>query len=147
VSLPKSRGSYQSCYDILDAALNNEKGVRILVNSFTAATMLRMRLHMARQLDRDFSKERYEEGHFMYGASEYDKLIVKLRETRDDPPKIYVYIEHNNIDWGDVEMLSEVAEETRPALPPQQTLALPPPRTVSVEEITGGSGFVMRRRV
>lgn len=145
MSLPKSRASFQDCFDIFDRALADEKGIRIPVRNYQTAVHLRMRLHTARQLDRDYGRERYEPGHFMHGCSEYDRLVVKLRETRDDPPRIFIYIEHVNLDWGDVEVLSEVVEETRVAIPPMPTLALPPPKTVLVEGLQ--SGQVTRRRI
>ena len=145
MSLPRSRGSYTDCFEILDQALADKKGLRIPVKNFATAVHLRMRLHTARALDRDYNKERYEQGHFMFGASEYDQLVVKLRQTREDPPRNYIYIEHADIDWGEIEMLREVTEETVPALPPVETKLLPSPQMVRVEAL--GTGTITRRRL
>lgn len=146
MSLPRSRASYEDCYDIFDQALKDEKGVRIPAKNFNIATQLRMRLHMARTLDRELNKQRYEEGHFMHGASDYDKLVVKLRQNAEG--WIYLYIEHIDLAWGDVEVLSEVNEETTVALPPhapQYPMLPAPQQTVRVEGLQ--TGLVTRRRI
>lgn len=148
MSLPRSRGSYTDCYDILDQAIADGKGVRIPAKNYDSAVQLRMRLHMARVLDRELNKERYEEGHFMHGASDYDKLIVKLRENAER--HVFLYIEHASLAWGKIEGLSEITpEETTVALPPSAPqypmLPAPPPQTVRVEGLQ--TGLVTRRRI
>lgn len=112
MSLPKSRHAYNDCYEALDHALADEKGVRIAVANYDAALMLRMRLHQARQLHRKDNELAYEEGHAMHGASPYDELVVRIRESKG---RTYVQVEKITLDRGAVEALSEVEDDSVPA--------------------------------
>lgn len=112
MSLPKSRLSYTDCYEALDQALEDEKGVRIPVASYDTALLFRLRLHQARQLHRNDNKLTYEEGHAMHGASPYDELVVRIRESKG---RTYVHIEKTKLDRGAVEPLSEIEDDSVPA--------------------------------
>jgi hypothetical protein len=108
VSLPKTRQSYNDCYDLFDRALEAEQGIRISVETYEGAQSLRSRLHMARQLNRDDNRSTYDEGHAMHGASPYDKLKVRIREAKG---RTYLYIEPIDKGLGEIEDLSQVDEE------------------------------------
>lgn len=74
-----SRLSFTDCYDILDRALESERGVRITCEDEGQARHLRTRLHSARQIHRRDNAETYPLGDPRHGSSEYDVLTVKLR--------------------------------------------------------------------
>lgn len=104
--LSNARLAYQDCFDIFDAALNDEKGARVEMPDVEQATFLRMRLHNARKIDRKDNTEVYSEGDPMYGQSIYDKLTVRIREVGG---KIWLYVEQIAL-IGKIEGLSSQPE-------------------------------------
>ncbi len=143
MSLSRSPRSFDDCYEIMDRALDDEKGARFAVKDISQAMYTRMRLHHARSLDRVTNLTAHPEGHAMHGCSVYDELVVRIREDRQG--QIFVYLERMKVDWSRVDVLSEIDEETRPALPKVELRQLPPPEMRVVEGLQ--TGFVIRRRV
>jgi hypothetical protein len=82
MSTSASRYAYEDCYDLLDRALESNTGVRFVIEDDDVAEQWRVRLHRARQLSRDESRERYEPGHPEYGKSVYDKLVVSIKSAK-----------------------------------------------------------------
>lgn len=111
MTLPTHRVSYQVEYEILDKALGDEIGARIRMPSLEAAAHLRARIHQARKINREESKEAYEESHPLHGQSIYDKLVCRLKQTDGHT---YLYIEHRNAENFEVEPLSEADEPAPP---------------------------------
>jgi len=146
VSLPKSRHSYTDCYEALDRAIADEKGVRIAVANYDAALHFRMRLHQARQIHRKDNELAYEPGHAMYGASIYDTLTVRIRQSASGT---WIYIEKIDLNYDAIEMLSEVEEETFPALPPPPQLMIASRSMERLETVREPAPpqVVIRRRV
>lgn len=107
-------GAYLDCYKLLDAAIEDMKGLRVQVADDGAAIHLRMRLHRARTLDREHNMKVYDEDKPMYNASVYDKLIVRIREIDDTT---WVYIEQQGLSLGAMERLSEIEEHLSVAPP------------------------------
>lgn len=117
--LPKSLQSYQDCLDAMDKAMADPMGVRVKVEDFNKGHRLRMRMHQARNLDRQSNAKIYEEGHAMHGASVYDPLVVTIRTVGDQH---YVYITPGGVRAEEVESLSEVGDhQTEPARLPGTT--------------------------
>lgn len=80
MSLPNRIGAYNDCFEVFEKALAS--GLRCEFASHPEAAMFMMRLHQARSLQRDEHKRIYERNDPRWGASEYDKLIV--RSPRED---------------------------------------------------------------
>lgn len=106
MSTSTSRFAYQDCYDVLDRALEDDRGVRVKVKTLGDGTNFRVRIHTARRIDRDENRVLYpEQDHPMHGRSVYDPLVVKLATVNGAH---YVYIEKREVIIGEVEGLSEV---------------------------------------
>jgi hypothetical protein len=100
-----SRLSYQDCYDILDKALENQKGIMFKVSDFGAGNHLRVRLHSARTIDREDNRVVYPPDHKLHGRSVYDPLVIRLRQLTKD--EWTMYIERFNIEALDIKPLGE----------------------------------------
>lgn len=74
-----SRLSYTDCFELMDAAIGNVRGVRVQAEH-SAATNLRMRLHTARRIDRSDNQQTYHQDHPLHGRSIYDELAVRIRD-------------------------------------------------------------------
>ena len=110
MTISNSRLSYEDCYKIMDAALDDKIGARVKMVNHDAAVFLRMRLHTARSIDRRDNQQIYEEDDPLYGRSVYDKLVTRIRKIDDD---IWIYVEQIGADLGEVEPLSAPAPEER----------------------------------
>lgn len=100
--------SYTDCYEALDKALDDERGVRVGVESLKSAQFLRMRLNQARSINRDENSRTYEPGHPLHGRSAYDRLMVRIKERGE---RTYVYIEQVANFTRVIESLSEIEPE------------------------------------
>lgn len=106
MSLPTSHLAYTDCFEALDAALEDSHGVRIPVDDLDRATHLRMRLHMARKVDRERNVELYSDpSHPLHGRSQYDRLVCRIKQ---DGNRLYLYIEQQPSLTSEMELLSEV---------------------------------------
>ena len=114
-----SRFSYSDCFDLMDKALADAKGIRVRFASESAARHFRMRMHTARRLDRSDNLLTYPEGEAMHGRSPYDPLIVRLVYVADGT--CWLRIERVDARTFEIESLSEAAPE--PELPYE-----PPPK-------------------
>jgi len=90
MSLSNNRQAYEDCYEVMDKALDLPDGVRIGFGSKEEAAYYRFRMNKARQLDREFSRERYEMANPKRGRSDYDVLMFRIRENSD---MFWVYAE------------------------------------------------------
>ena len=123
MTVSKSPLAYDDAYAALDAALADQQGVRVKMADEAAAINFRMRCHQARKIDRDRNAETYEKPDPRHGASDYDRLILRIRYVDDD---WYLYFEKNTVIPGEVESLS--GKEVIAALPAKLVpRALPPP--------------------
>lgn len=104
MSLPTSFLSYATEFEALDRALADTKGIRINLGTYAQANAYRVRLHYARRLDRDRSKEMYKPGDPGYGTSSFDCIVCRLKE--DTEGGWWVYLEKNEVIPGHVESLS-----------------------------------------
>ena len=116
MSISNSRLSYEDCYKIMDAALEDKIGARVKMADNDAAVFLRMRIHTARSIDRRDNTKVFEEGHPLYGRSPYDKLVTRIRKIDED---IWIYVEQIGADLGEVEPLSGPPQLEGPPAPLQ----------------------------
>jgi hypothetical protein len=83
MAISNSRFSYGDCYDLMDKALADQKGIRIKFTSWGDALHFRLRLHTARRIDRKDNLDIYPSEHAMHGKSPYDPLIMRIKSTAD----------------------------------------------------------------
>lgn len=137
MSLSSSTLAYTDCFRVFEQALADPNGVRVLLPNMNAATFLRMRLHKARQLDRDNNLKVYTENrdHPLYGKSQFDGLVIKIRQEGEGT---YLYLEPVDTLEYEVEGLSEL--RGLPAPPRFATLPSPAMENIEIAEgeaITG----------
>ena len=107
MTISKSRGSYTDCMDIMDQALEDDRGIRIAQRDFDSANFLRMRVHMARSLDRKTNREIYPVDDFKHNTSVYDPLYCQIRCIAG---QWFLYISKRFIDAKLIEKLSTLPE-------------------------------------
>ena len=83
-----SREAYEDCYDILDRAIEAERGIGASFSERGEAYHFRVRLNAARQLDRDLQREVAPNG-----RSDYDVLTFRIKTLADG--KWWVFIERH----------------------------------------------------
>ena len=116
MAVSTSRLAFSDCFELLERAINDHKGIRIKFASYDDAFAFRLRIHKARQLDRKDNEEMYEEGHKLHGRSVYDQLTCKIRNFTGGT---WLRIERLDTMEYEVESLSEE--------PPEAELPLKPP--------------------
>ena len=105
MSLSNSRLSYTDCFDLLDRALDESRGLRIEVPDLNAANYLRMRIHHARQIDRNENKITYPEPDApLHGRSPYDILVVRIESVNGSG---WVYLDKQKVDIISVEAIPD----------------------------------------
>lgn len=102
MSISAARSAYRDCFEILDQALEAERGIRIGNDDNGAAMQLLTRLQYARTIDRRDSREIHDEGDPRYNTSVYDALVIRRPRFEDD--MWWVYIERRAL-GGVVEIL------------------------------------------
>lgn len=114
MSLSNSRLAYGDCFELLDKALEETRGIRVEVIDLASANYLRMRIHHARTIDRRDNAITYpDRDHPMHGRSPYDILVVRIEE---DSTSGWLYLDKQKVEIGRIEAL----EETRMiAAPPE----------------------------
>ncbi len=107
----KSRLAFQDCITIFEKALEDDFGCRVRMKDRNSAFHYRLRLHAARQIDRDDNKYVYreQEDHQLYGRSVFDQLICKIRFYEG---AWWVYVQKMTLP-GEVEALSELPDGAR----------------------------------
>jgi hypothetical protein len=103
MALSDSRNAYDDCFELLDKALNSEKGVRYQETSESMAKHMINRLNYARSIDRRMNKEIFDTTSPKHGVSAYDSLIVSRPKFADD--KWWVYIQQRIFDPSRMEYL------------------------------------------
>ncbi len=110
MSLPTSLLSYTDCTELLDKALEDDRGIRYKLASYDEAWQMQTRIHYCRRLHRDENKVIYDEGHQLYGRSLYDPIVVRIKRIENE---FWIYLERRKI-HGEVESLSELEAEPAP---------------------------------
>lgn len=134
MAMSNSRLAYSDCYELMEKALEDPKGIRIKFVSEEDAWLFRLRLHNARKIDRKENEENFEKGHMMYGKSPYDGLIMRLRQVENGSGAWWLRVEKLTIDGMEIENLSEILE-VKEIRPPKIPIPLPIPPIAKVEQI------------
>jgi len=92
--VPTNRGTYGPYYEVLDRALDSQSGIRIECADKGSAFQYRVRIHAARTLDRELNKSSREPDDPSFGRSDYDNLIVRVRNNSG---RWWVYIQPNTL--------------------------------------------------
>jgi hypothetical protein len=119
-----SRLAYSDCFDLMEKAIADPKGIQIKFAKYEDAHHFRLRLHSSRRIDRNDNKVLYGEDHPMYGRSVYDQLTMRIRKLGDDS----AWLRLERIDAREFEIESLSQPETEPELAFDQ----PPTITVNV---------------
>ena len=106
MALSDQIAAYDDCYDLFDKAMAHPKGVRAQFEDYPTAHHFRLRMNHSRILLRRESKRIYEAADPRWNKSEYDGLVIRLRE--DEESKWWVYVERNGGQILAVETLDDV---------------------------------------
>jgi hypothetical protein len=110
VTVSNSPLSYNDCYTVMAAALEDPNGIRLRMADQDAALYFRMRCHQARKIDRDKNSETYPKGEPLHRTSAYDKLVLRIRlegmRSSGQDKVWWLYIEKNSIIPGIAESLT-----------------------------------------
>jgi hypothetical protein len=121
-----SRFSYSDCFELMDKAMADQKGIRIKFATREEAWHFRIRLHTARRIDRTDNMETYAIGHPMHGKSAYDPLTMRIRERSDG-----IWLRLEKVDAREFEVASLSDDDPQPEL---SFKTAPPPSRI-VEKI------------
>ena len=125
-----SRLAYSDCFDLMDKAIADPKGIKIKFSAGEDAWHFRIRLHTARKIDRQDNKDIYDQGHPMHGRSVYDQLTMRIRKTND-----FAWLRLERIDTREFEIESLTEPEREPELAFTQTaLVVKEPERPTVHE-------------
>jgi hypothetical protein len=75
---PSSPLSYGDVKELLDKALDAERGIKLIFDKHGYAINMRQRASRFRAMDRESNKKVYPEGHPMHGRSAYDTLAFRI---------------------------------------------------------------------
>lgn len=105
MSLSNSRLSYSDCYDLLDRAIEEPRGIRVEVPDLNAAVYLRMRIHHARTINRQENARIYKDpSEPLHGRSPYDVFVVRVEEANG---LAWVYLDKQKVEIGRIEVIPE----------------------------------------
>ena len=108
MSLSNSRLAYNDCFELLDRALDEARGIRIELASADAATYLRMRIHHARQIDRRENKATYPDlDHPLHDRSPYDILVCRIEP---DAGRAWLHLDKQKVEIGRIEPIPAEAQ-------------------------------------
>lgn len=144
MAISNSRFSYGDCYDLMDKAIADPKGIRIKFGSYGDALHFRLRLHTARRIDRKDNLEVFAADHAMHGKSAYDPLIMRLKENADGTT--WLRLEKVDAREFEVESLSE--DDAEPELEfkvEPKPIYRPPAPAVEVRPIRPRPDVLKRR--
>lgn len=100
-----SRLAYSDCFDLMEKAIADQKGIQIKFARYEDAHHFRLRLHASRKIDRNDNKVLYGEEHPMHGRSVYDQLTMRIRKLGDD--SAWLRLERIDAREFEIESLSE----------------------------------------
>lgn len=108
MALSNQIGAYEDCFNYLDRALADTKGIRFRLEDkdYGRAVQMHMRMQQARVLERAQNARLYPSDHPQHGNCQYDKLIIR-KPRADEDGFFWIYIEHISANVDVVEALSE----------------------------------------
>ena len=89
MALSSSINAYTDCLEFLERSLDEARGARIWFHTEGEANHWRMRCNQARKLHREQNKRSHEVNTKMWGVSEYDPLVMTVREGSDEVWWVY----------------------------------------------------------
>jgi hypothetical protein len=140
MAISNSRFSYGDCYDLMDKALADQKGIRIKFTSWGDALHFRLRLHTARRIDRKDNLDIYPGDHAMHGKSPYDPLIMRIKSTADGT----TWLRLEKVDAREFTIESLADDEVEPELEFKPPIKYQPPM-VEVKSIRPRPDVLKRR--
>lgn len=116
-----SRLAFTDCFELMERAIADQKGIQIKFASYGDAVHFRLRLHSARRVDRRDNKDIFGEDHPMWGRSVYDQLTMRIRQFEGGA---WLRIERIDAREFEIESLSEAQEQ------PELVFEQPMPKVV-----------------
>lgn len=144
MAISNSRFSYGDCYDLMDKALADPKGIRIKFNSWGDALHFRLRLHTARRIDRKDNLDVFPAEHAMHGKSPYDPLIMRLKRTADGE---VTWLRLEKVDAREFEVESLTDGDTEPELELKPIPVYKPPTGMMEVKSVRPRPEILKRRV
>ena len=126
-----SRLAYSDCFDLMDKAIADPKGIKIKFAQGEDAWHFRIRLHTARKIDRNDNRDIYDQGHPMHGRSVYDHLTMRIRKSGD-----FAWLRLERIDAREfeIESLTEPEAESELLLTQTAMIKVKEPEKPTVHE-------------
>lgn len=100
-----SRLAFSDCYELMEKAISDPKGIKIKFARDEDAWHFRVRLHTARRIDRTDNMKLFPEDHMMHGKSPYDTLVMRIKPNGDGG--YWLRLERISIDHLEIESLAE----------------------------------------
>lgn len=100
-----SRLAFSDCYELMERAITDAKGIKVKFARDEDAWHFRVRLHTARRIDRTDNMSLFPEGHMMHGKSPYDELVMRIRPNGDGG--YWLRLERISIDNLEIESISD----------------------------------------
>jgi hypothetical protein len=100
-----SRLAFSDCYELMEKAINDPKGIKVKFARDEDAWHFRVRLHTARRIDRMDNIQLFPEGHMMHGKSPYDQLVMRIKENGEGG--FWLRLERISIDHLEIESLAD----------------------------------------
>lgn len=129
-----SRLAYEDCFSYFSEALDDPRGVRILLAKPGDAHQLRVRMNAARVLDREANAETYDPSHPLFGRSEFDQVMVRLVAERGSE-ETWVYIERRGANVLQIQRLSEVEDAIEVEYEEPQAIEASPLKQLTFGEV------------
>jgi hypothetical protein len=102
-----SRLAFSDCYELMERAINDPKGIKVKFARDEDAWHFRVRLHTARRIDRTDNMALFPEGHMMHGKSPYDELVMRIKENTNGEGGYWLRLERISIDNLEIESLAD----------------------------------------
>lgn len=117
-----SRLAYSDCFELLEKAIDDPKGIRVKFASYEDAYHFRLRVHTARKIDRVDNMEIYQPGDQMFGRSVYDGLTMKIKRLNGKDWRDGAWLNMERIDAREFELESLASVEEVPLQPPSPVM-------------------------
>lgn len=110
MATPVSRLAYAECYEVLDRALESERGIIRLFFDKGQAMNFRTRVQKARDYDRKQSMLIYQPTDPLYGQTIYAALTIRMPAYDKERERWMVRIEKNLVSDMEIEEIPEPRE-------------------------------------
>jgi len=111
MSTSPSRLAYQDCFELMDLALADSRGIRVKIDNPGTAKKCRQRINQARVIDRKENMLAIADGDPMQGKSQYDYLEIGVKVNKKG--EIWLVLERKDTRKYEVESLSQWLEREK----------------------------------